>query len=123
VPNLQRATLTTFPSGNPGKAEISIKPENSDELWVIVANSDRVFRTLDGGNSWIDLSTANIDGHQLKDIQFQGGSDVVYIASNTNVFYWNSAQNDWVPFSYGLPAQLNTYELCIFYRDSKIRLT
>ena len=112
--------LSNLPTGNPGKAEISINPEDSDELWMIVANADYVYRTTDGGSNWSDMTTAVIEGEQLKDIKFQGGSEVVYVASNTGVWYWEAGT--WVPFMTGLPARLSTYELEIFYRDGKIRL-
>ncbi|MFT5919901.1 MAG: photosystem II stability/assembly factor-like uncharacterized protein, partial [Granulosicoccus sp.] len=112
--------LANLPTGAPSKAEISINPEDSDELWMIVANADYVYRTVDGGANWTNMTTASLDGEQLKDIQFQGGSDVVYVASNTGVWYWDSGT--WIPFMTGLPARLSTYELAIFYKEGKIRL-
>ena len=108
------------PGGNHNKAEFTINPEDHNEVWLIEANGDEVSRSLDGGNTWTDMSDAMLDGQQFKDIKFQGGSDVVYIATNTGVWYWSNGS--WTPFMNGLPARLSTYELEIFYKESKIRL-
>lgn len=115
-------TMSPVDPGNSGKMEISVNPANDDEVWGIEVNSGAVFRTTNGGVSWEDLSTATLSGHQLRDVVVQGGTDVVYIASNTSVFYWNSNTSDWEDIGAGLPARMDVLEMRIFYKESKLRL-
>ncbi len=115
-------TMSPVNPGNSGKMEISVDPANDDIVWGIEVNSSSVFRTTDGGTTWEDMYTAELSGHQLRDVIVQGGSDVVYIASNTAVFYWDSNVSDWVDMGAGLPARMDVLEMRIFYKESKLRL-
>lgn len=108
--------------GNSSKMEISVDPTNDDVVWAIEVNSGTVFRTTDGGSSWEDMTTSILSGHQLRDVIVQGGSDVVYIVSNTSAFYWDNDASEWVDYGAGLPAKMDALELRIFYKESKLRL-
>jgi len=108
--------------GNSGKMEISVHPANDDVLWAIEVNSNTVFRTDDGGASWDNMTTSELSGHQLRDVLVQGGSNVVYIASNSSVFYWDNNVADWVDYGAGLPVKMDALEMRIFYKESLLRL-
>ena len=115
-------TISPVDPGNSGKMEISVDPANDDVVWGIEVNSSSVFRTTDGGTSWEDMYTSTLSGHQLREVIVQGGSDVVYIGTNTSVFYWDADATDWVDIGAGLPARMDVLEMRIFYKESKLRL-
>lgn len=115
-------TASPTDPGNSSKMEISVDPANDDVVWGIEVNSGTVFRTTNGGASWEDMTTAALSGHQLRDVIVQGGSDVVYIVSNTSAFYWDDDASEWVDYGAGLPAKMDALEMRIFYKESKLRL-
>ncbi len=110
---------------NRWRLEISLSPENDQELWVATArgqNGAKVFRTLDGGESWANMSSDQLNDQQMRDIIHQEGTEgIVYLATNRNVFYFDG--DAWQVMSEGLPFAINSLSLSIFYRDSKLRLS
>ncbi len=114
------------PSGNRRRFRISIHPENEDVLWICTPrgiNSGKVHSTTDGGNTWVDRTTSILNGENLTDILYQGGSNgVVYIVSQNGVFYWDTATSNWVDYSAGLPLVANALQINPFYRDGQLRL-
>lgn len=112
--------------GNRSKIEISLNPEDEHELWVGLgngANGGKVYRTLDSGSSWTNMTTAVIDGESIQDIKYQGGTNnVVYLATYNTVFYFDAGTQDWVEFGNGLPLIAKSLKLNPFYRDGALRL-
>jgi len=115
-----------LPTGSLSRIDITLNPLDADELWVAVhfgADGEKVFATYDGGSSWENKTTAVLNGHAIRDIVFQAGSDhVVYVSSNNNVFYWDESSADWVMYSEDLPFITRTLHFRPFYRDHKLRL-
>lgn len=114
--------LATFPGGNLNRAEIALDPLDENTLWVIEVNGDKVFRTTDGGSSWESLGGGILSGQSLRDVQVQGGNGGAYVASTTDVFYWDESMQAFTPYGSGLPQLLDTYELRIFFKEGLIRL-
>lgn len=118
--------LPNVPTNNRNKLEISINPQNENELWVCANdgnNSNKVFKTIDGGNTWVNMTTAALNGEHGVDILYQGGTaDIVYLATNNTVFYWDSGAMDWIDYGANLPLIINTLQMRPFYRDSKLRI-
>ncbi len=86
-------------------------------------NGRKVYRTLDGGYSWTNMTTDVLDGHRLQDIQYQAGTDgIVYLVSTTGMFYYDPDQSEWIDFSAGLPAQTRALEMKPFYAKNLIRM-
>jgi photosystem II stability/assembly factor-like uncharacterized protein len=110
---------------NRWRLEISLSPDNEQELWVATArgaNGSKVFRTLDGGLSWENMSSELLNEQQMRDIIHQEGTTgLVYLATHRNVFYHDG--QTWQILSEGLPFALNALSLSIFYRDNKLRLS
>ena len=115
-----------LPTNDTWRVEISINPENENELWVVSTNafsSQSVFNTLDGGSTWINKSTDQLTGHTPSDIKFQGGTDqVVYLSTDMGFFHWSNSEEEWIDCSQGLPLLTRSMEVEPFYRDSKIRM-
>jgi photosystem II stability/assembly factor-like uncharacterized protein len=117
----------SMPSTSLSRADITINPANSDELWMNTrfgSNGNKIFMTEDGGQTWINKTTATLNGNNCLDIVYQGGTnDLIYIVSINNVFYWDAVANDWVNYSDDLPFAINPLHFRPFYRDQKMRLS
>ncbi|MEM1322265.1 MAG: LamG-like jellyroll fold domain-containing protein [Bacteroidota bacterium] len=119
------AMLTTVPASSRWRMEITVNPSNADELWVAAnaaGDGSKVFSTSDGGASWVNRTTSALNGERTKDICFQAGTDLVYLATNENVYYWDSGSSSWMDFGNGLPMIVSSLEMRPFYRDNKLRL-
>ncbi|MEZ4887916.1 MAG: LamG-like jellyroll fold domain-containing protein [Chitinophagales bacterium] len=113
-----------------GSKLISINPANDQELWIFAnTNNDtnKVFRTTDGGANWSNMTTSTLDGHRINDGFFQGGSQHsrVYVVSSYGLFYWDDIAAEWIDYHEGLPFVMGDVKHIFkpFYRDSKIRLS
>ena len=111
---------------NSWRLEISLSPDNDDEIWVSAnsgGNGEKVFQSTDGGQSWENRTTATIDGQRVKDIFCLGGDQYeTYIACNQGFYYWHETVGDWSLLTSGLPLVVNALEMRPFYRDNKLRL-
>ncbi len=117
--------VTNIPA-NRWRMEISLNPEDENELWVAAisgGDDQKVYRSLDSGNSWENMSSPLFNGEQLEDILYQAGTDgLVYLATGTAVYARNNSNNTWENIGDGLPLFNGSFELKPFYRDSKLRL-
>ena len=96
------------------------------EIWLTYPNasvSQRVWRSIDGGQSWINITGAVLGNAKPWAIAHALGTNGgVYIAtSNGRVLYRNATMSDWVEYSEGLPVSTEALRLVPFYRDQKIR--
>ncbi len=114
------------PSNDLWRLEISLNPENENELWVISvngANGRKVYRTIDGGTTWEAKNSSLLDGERPLDIQFQGGTDgVVYLATDTGAYYFDPTTSSWVEYMTDLPVWTRVMEMKPFYTAGKIRM-
>lgn len=100
---------------------------NPDELWVSYydgGNGNKVYHTMDAGQSWDNLTTATLNDESVWAIAHQYGTDGgVYIAMlNGLVYYRNNSMTDWMSYSSGLPASSEPLRIVPFHRDNVIRL-
>jgi PKD repeat protein/photosystem II stability/assembly factor-like uncharacterized protein len=96
------------------------------ELWVALragSAKNKVFKSTDGGASWINLTTATIAQGAPSAIVHQLGTDGgVYLATTPGgLYYRNNSMSDWTPYADGLPVSIGTRLLRPFYRDGKLR--
>ena len=115
---------TNDPSGNKRRFRISVHPEDENKVWVCTprgVNGEKVHYTPDGGVTWQNKTTSILDGEDITDIMYQGGTnDVVYVVSQYGVFYWDT--NNWVDYSTDLPLVTKSLQINPFYRDAELRL-
>ncbi len=127
------ATWVTLSLGVPYSSyntDITVNPLNENEVYVCMANggtANKVFKSLNGGSSWTNITGSALSGKHVAFLQFQGGTNSgVYAVTNvkpSKVYYRDSTMSDWTDFSNGLPASLDArVGALIFYRDSKLRL-
>lgn len=120
------AKTTSDPTGNNRRFRISIDPENENHVWICTPrgeNGNKVFSTENGGATWQNKTTAILNGEDVTDILYQGGSnDIVYVTSQYGVFYWNDATDNWIEYATDLPLVAKTLQINPFYRDGALRL-
>jgi len=120
------AKTTTDPTGNNRRFRISVHPEDANEVWLCTprgTNGNKVFSTTNGGTTWVNRTTSTLDGENLTDILYQGGSDdIVYITSQNGVFTWNTNSSSWESYSTSLPLIAKTLQINPFYKDAELRM-
>ena len=107
-------------------SKITLSATNDKELWVAYragGNNNKVFHSVDGGESWTNLTTSLIENEVISDIVHQQGTNGgVYIACDRGrMFYRNNDMKEWVHYGTGLPIAHFTRSLKPFYRDNKLR--
>jgi photosystem II stability/assembly factor-like uncharacterized protein len=107
---------------------ITMTASGTDEnvLWVALRSGSperKVFKTTDGGATWINQTTPTIAHASPSYIVHQLGTEGgVYLGTTAGgLYYRNDAMVDWMPYADGLPLSLSTRFLRPFYRDGKIR--
>ncbi|MFM2393029.1 MAG: hypothetical protein RLZZ546_1011, partial [Bacteroidota bacterium] len=120
-------TMTTqlpLPNNN-DRAKIAISGEDHNVLWIALtygSNGKKVYKSIDGGSSWTNLSSNLLNGITVSNIMAQYGTNGgVYIGTSAGVFYRNNTHTDWQVFSTGLPVSAETNKLKPFYKEGKIR--
>ncbi len=115
------------PGATNNGAFITLSATDENKIWLAWSvggnNSNKVFESTDGGNSWTNLTTSLLDGHYTEQILHIGGTDDgVYWASDYGVFYRSDSETDWLACSNNLPVRARINRLVPFYADSKIRI-
>ncbi len=117
---------TELPTNNRWRYEMDVDPMDENVLYVAAINGadgQKVYKTTDGGDSWINLSTTMLDGEAVRDIISHGGeTNVAYLVTANNFYYYDPTTSDWIQYSTGLPYVVNPLRIYPFYRDNKIRL-
>lgn len=102
---------------------MSLSASNPNELWVALtygSNGKKIYKTIDGGLSWINLTTSKLDNVTISDILHQLGTQGgVYLGTKRGVYYRNDLMTEWEAYSDGLPVSAETNRLKPFYRDGK----
>ncbi|MCD6010284.1 MAG: putative glycoside hydrolase precursor [Flavipsychrobacter sp.] len=123
-------TLTLPVAWSSYNTDVAINPLNDSQVYVCMANAgsaNKVFRSVNGGATWTNITGATLAGKKVAFLQYHGGTNGgVYAVTNTRpskVYYRDNTMSDWTDFSIGLPASLQArVGALIFYRDSKMRL-
>lgn len=115
-----------LPSGGGSRLLIELDPENKDVIWLCYprgSNGQKVFKSLDGGQSWINITSPELDDQHIYSMASVGGTDGgVYVNTNVTCYYRNNSMNAWAIDNVGLPLSITTKEIIPFYRDGKVRI-
>ena len=77
-----------------------------------------MFKSTDGGQNWVNLSTPTLDGQHMTNIEHQRGSNGgVYLGTRTTVFYRNDSMPDWVIYDNNLPRRTLSTQLVPYYKE------
>ena len=110
--------------------DIAVSSTNENELWLVRIpqssqlsniNGYKVFKTIDGGSNWINITTAMLDGEYITCIEHQRGTDGgVYIGTRRAVYYRNNTMADWELYNSGLPVSIGSTQVLINYKSGKV---
>jgi len=111
--------------------DITVNPANENEVWFCMANgtsANKVFRSTNGGSSWVNYTGSMLNGKAVAYVVAQGGTNSgVYAILNSRpakLYYRDAAMTEWIDYSAGLPMNFNARQGgLIFYRDNKLRIT
>ncbi|MFM8487443.1 MAG: WD40/YVTN/BNR-like repeat-containing protein, partial [Bacteroidota bacterium] len=92
--------LTKLPlPNNNDRVKMALSAEDEDILWVSVSygsNGKKIYKTTDGGVSWVNLTTPILNNIRITNIMAQYGTDGgIYLGTNAGVFYRNNSMSDW----------------------------
>ena len=118
-------TQTTVPTGDSRVCAISLSATDANTLWLgftYGSNGSKVFKTIDGGDTWSNITTAMLDGENIQSVMHQGGTNGgVYVGTQNAVYYRNNTLSNWVLYADALPTVISTDQLRPFYKNNKIR--
>lgn len=105
----------------------TLSGSSSNELWVsypTAPNGNKIYKTINGGSQWINLTTADLNGYEIDAICHQYGTDGgIYLATyHGPVFYRNNGMANWQVLGTDIPAIAYPLRVVPFYRDQKLRL-
>lgn len=119
--------LLALPSGvSLNNLQITLSFSDENTLWIAGSSqpsNKRVYKTTDGGTTWINLTTATINAIPYYNIVTQAGTNggVYILGKSGKVYYRNNSMPDWVSFSNQLPKGYLPLKTYPFYRDGKLR--
>lgn len=93
----------------------AIETHPNDANTVFILQDRKVFKSVDRGLSWTDL-TGNLPDVPMSDIiYYRRSQDGIYLGTDIGVFYRDDYTNGWISFSNNLPAAIRVTELEIWY--------
>jgi len=121
------ATVVTVASPIAGSHTlITLDPKDDDHIWAAMAygsNGNKVYESFNGGVTWTNITSSELDGQSIHSIFHVGGTDGgVYVGTNVSVYYRNNSMSNWTLDDAGLPVKISTDIIKPFYRDGKIRM-
>lgn len=114
-------TAITHPGGSVNK--IVVHPTDPKTVYTTNngGNGKRVYKSIDGGTTWTNLSTGIPNDISVVGLAYEKGSNEgLYIGTTVGVFYKNTNM-DWIYYGIGLPNTSIT-DLQISYFAKKIRV-
>ena len=100
----------------PDNGEITdIETSYEDENVVYITLNNKVFRSLDKGETWEDI-TLNLPEARVNTIEsYKNDPEGLYVGTDAGIYYKNASMNEWMLFSDGFPLSSNVMDLEIFY--------
>jgi photosystem II stability/assembly factor-like uncharacterized protein len=99
--------------------DIAIHPNNPDKIAIATTNTQKVYISNDGGNTWTPYRK-NLPNFAANALVWQEGEkEGLYIGMNYGVFYIDNTLSSWEPFVTNLPNVIIN-ELEINYAESKL---
>lgn len=105
----------------------TLSGDNADELWIAYKygpNGSKVYHSINGGDSWVNITTATLNDMHPSAIVHQYGTDggVYVFMREAKVYYRTNTFIDWLEHGNDLPLVIDPLKAIPFYRDDKIRL-
>jgi hypothetical protein len=103
--NWTTLTALTTPRAGAYVSDLFVDPNNLSRLWATSrrVGGGRVFRSDNGGSSWLDLTTG-LPGLPINAIEVDpGNANRIWVAADLGVYQSLDGGNSWADFSNGLP--------------------
>lgn len=106
------SSITTGLSPSAYMTSIAIDPLDANTVWITytgystysATSPDRVFKTTDGGATWINITYSGLPAVALNCIIHQSGpADALYVGTDLGVYYIDNTMSSWMPYNTGLP--------------------
>ncbi|MCB9170467.1 MAG: PKD domain-containing protein [Flavobacteriales bacterium] len=111
--------------------DIAVSGTDPQTIWLVRTsqygdypniNGYVVYKSINGGTSWTNITDANLDNEWPTNIAHQlGSAGDLYIGTRRGVYYRSDALPTWTLYNNGLPAQIFSTRLLIQYEEGKIR--
>ena len=111
--------------------DIAVSGTDENTVWAVRTsqyssypnlNGKSVYKSTDAGATWVNYTTATLDGEWITNIEHQEGTDGgVYLGTRRAVYYRNNSMSDWQLFNNNLPLSTASTKLVIKYKDKKLR--
>jgi len=113
-------TWTDLTSKLPNNSNVNWIESHStmkDRLWIIQSN--KVYRSDDGGDNWSNWSTG-LPGIPLLSIVYDSSSknEGMYLGTYMGVYYRDTTMSDWIWYNVGMPINTRVRDVEIFYDQS-----
>ena len=115
-----------LPSGVGSRMALAVAPDNAQHLLVVFPEAPdgiKVWRSLNGGQQWVNWSTASINGEELRSVVRAHGTSPSWIAAgNREVYVRYDTSSVWRVWGQGLPHPVQTRDLAVHYGLGKVRI-
>ena len=111
--------------------DLTVSAENAEHVWMVRTSmygtpSDGqgydVFKSTDGGNTWINWTTPTLNSENITNIEHHRGSNGgVYIGTRQAVYYRDNTMSDWVLYNSNLPLQTFSVQLIPYYKEGRLK--
>ena len=100
---------------NSGNTITAIEASPVDENTVYIAQQNRVFKSMDKGFNWIEISGSLPNTNVNTIAYYRNSLGGLYVGTDIGIFYRDDHMDDWILFSNGFPAAGTVTELEIYY--------
>jgi photosystem II stability/assembly factor-like uncharacterized protein len=106
--------------------DITVSSNDENTIWISRNsmygsypnyNGEKVFKSINGGQTWSNLTTNMLDDIFPTNIEHQRGSNGgVYLGTRNSVYYRNNTMSDWSIYDNNLPKPSTSVQLIPHYR-------
>lgn len=106
--------------------DIELSYDDPNTLWLArvgrqTNDNNKIFKSTDGGASWINITGTALDGEVLRGVTLQRGTNEgLYIGTSRTVYYKNATLPDWQLYNTGLPVRTASRKIIINYRTEQL---
>jgi photosystem II stability/assembly factor-like uncharacterized protein len=111
--------------------DLTISATDANTLWATrvskyegtpILDGEQVYQTTDGGSSWQNITTPDLDGVYSTNIEHKKGSNGgLYLGTRNAVYYKNNTMSNWALFNHSLPLRTHSVQLVPYYKEGKLR--
>ncbi|MFC0605496.1 hypothetical protein [Winogradskyella pulchriflava] len=114
----------SLPTWAASLSSVTVSNIDANKVWVTFSgysSTDKVFKSLDGGATWTNIS-AGLPNLPMNTLVFRNGgnADEIYVGADVGVYIINNNISEWQPYLTNLP-NVTVRDLEIYYPTNKLR--